>query len=131
MNNSFPIMFIINQWIKPAAFGSERVYFTTILPEENASTLTIPQKTLSLSFQNKIFEPVSLPGDSLNIRTRERHTRLNATFDTAVNHAWNATAQEMFPSSIILFRIEFITFQEKLLPKHLSFFIFNRARPRT
>ncbi len=130
MNNGFPIIFIIYQWIKPASFGSESIYFTTIIPEKNASTITILQKTLSFSFCNKIFEPVSLPRDSPYIKTRERHTRLNATFNTAVNHAWNATAQEMFLSFIILFRIEFFAFQEKRLPKHIYHFysLIGRAR---
>jgi len=103
MNNEFPIIFIIYQWIKPASFGSERVYFTTIVSEKNASTITVFQKTLSFSFHNEIFEPVSLPGDSLYINTRERHTGLYATFDTAVNRAWNTAAQEMFLSFIIIF----------------------------
>lgn len=103
MNNCFSLCLIIYQWVKAAAFGSERIYSTTIVPEKNASTLTIPQVTLPFSFHNKISEPVSLPRDSLNIRTRERHTSLDATFDTAVNQAWNATAQEMFPISLRLF----------------------------
>jgi len=50
-----------------------------------------------------------------------------ATFDTAVNRAWNATAQEMFLSYIILFRIVFFAFQEKRLLKCLSFLCFNRT----
>jgi hypothetical protein len=103
MNNNFPIIFIIYQWIKPASFGSERVYYTTVVSEKNASTITVFQMTLFFSFHDKIFEPVSLPGDSLYINTRERHTGPYATFDTVVNRAWNATAQEMFPSFIIIF----------------------------
>ncbi len=123
MNNGFPIILIIYQWIKPASFGSESVYYTPILSEKNASTITILQKTLSFSLHNKIFEPVSLPRNSLNIRTRERHTGLNAAFDTAVNHAWNATAQEMFLGFILFFRIEFFAFQEKRLPPASILFI--------
>ena len=103
MNNDFPIIFIIYQWIKPASFGSERVYDTTIVSEKNASTITVFQMTLSSSFHDKIFESVSLLGDSLYINTRERHTGLYATFDTVVNRAWNATAQMMFLSFIIIF----------------------------
>ena len=103
MNNAFPIIFIIYKWIKPASFGSERVYYTTIISEKNTSTITVFQLTLFSSFHDKIFEPVPLPGDSLYITTRERHTGLNATFDTVVNCAWNATAQEMSLSFIIIF----------------------------
>jgi len=103
MNNDFPIIFIIYQWIKPASFGSERVYFTTIVSEKNTSAIPVFQTTLSFSFQDEIFEPVSLPGDSLYINTRERHTGLYATFDAVVNRAWNATAQEMFLCFIAIF----------------------------
>ncbi len=81
--------------------------------------------TLSFSFHDKIFEPVSLPGNSLYINTRERHTGLYATFDTVVNHAWNATAQKMFLSFII---IRVLASQEKRLLKCLSFLFFIRAR---
>ncbi len=86
-----------------ASFRSERVYLTTFLSEKNASTITVFQTTLSFSFHDEIFEPISLPGDPLYIRTRERHTGLYATFDTAVNRAWNAAAQGMFLSFVILF----------------------------
>ena len=103
MNNDFPIIFVIYKWIKTAPFWSGRVYYTTIVSEKNASTITVFQMTLSSSFHDKIFEPVSLPGDSLYINTRERHTGLYATFDTVMNRAWNATAQEMFLSFIIIF----------------------------
>lgn len=103
MNNVFPILFIIYQRIKAASFGSERVYFTAFVSEKNASTITVFQTTLSFSFHDKVFEPVSLSGDSLYIRTRERHAGLYATFDTAVNRAWNATAQGMSLSFIIIF----------------------------
>jgi len=103
MNNEFPTFFIIYQWIKPASFGSERVYFTAVVSEKNAYTITVFQTTLSFTFHDEIFEPVSLPGDSLYINTRERHTGLYATFDTVVNRAWNATAQEVFLSFIIIF----------------------------
>jgi len=61
MNNDFPIIFVIYQWIKPASFRSERVYFTTIVSEKNASTITVFQTTLSFTFHDKIFELVSLP----------------------------------------------------------------------
>ena len=103
MNNEFPILFIIYQWIKAASFGSERVYFTAFFSEKNASTITVFQTTLSFSFHDEIFEPVSLPRDSLYIRTRERHAGLYATFDTVVNRAWDAAAQGMFLCFIILF----------------------------
>ncbi len=103
MNNEFPILFIIYQWIKAASFGSERVYFTAFVSEKNASTITIFQTTLSFSFHDEIFEPISLSGDPLYISTRERHAGLYATFDTAVNRAWNATAQGMFLCFIIIF----------------------------
>ena len=103
MNNDFPIIFIIHHWIKPASFGSVRVYFTTLVSEKNASTITVSQMTLSFSFHDEIFEPVSLPGDSLYVNTRERHTGLYATFDAVMNRAWNATAQEMFLSFIIIY----------------------------
>ena len=79
--------------------------------------------TLSFSFHDKIFEPVSLPGNSLYINTRERHTGLYATFYTVVNHAWNATAQKMFLSFII---IRVLASQEKRLLKCISFLFFNR-----
>ena len=88
--NDFPLILIIYQWIKPASFRSERVYYTTSVSEKNTSTITIFQTTLSFTFHDEVFEPVSLPGDSLYINTRERHTGLLATFDTAVNQAWNA-----------------------------------------
>jgi len=52
---------------------------------------------------------------------------LYAAFDTAVNRAWSAAAQEMFLSLIILFRIEFFVFQEKRLLKYLSFLSYNIA----
>ncbi len=103
MNNEFPLIFIIYQRIKPASFGSERVYFTAFVSEKNASTITVFQTTLSFSFHDEIFEPVSLPGDSLYVNKRERHTGLYAAFDAVMNRAWNATAQEMFLSFIILF----------------------------
>jgi len=103
MNNVFPIIFIIYQWIKSASFGSERVYFTAVVSEKNASTITVFQTTLSFSFHDEIFEPVSLPGDPLYINTRERHAGLYATFDAAVNCAWDAAAQEMFLSFVIIF----------------------------
>jgi hypothetical protein len=102
MNSEFPIIFVIYQWIKPASFGPERVYHTTSVSEKNTSTITVFQTTLSFTFHDEVFEPVSLPGDSLYINTRERHTGLNATYDAAVNRAWNATAQEMFLSFIII-----------------------------
>jgi len=101
MNNDIPLIFIIYQWIKLTSFGSERVYYTTIISEKNASAITVFQITLSSLFHDKIFEPVSLLGDPLNIIMRERHTGIYATFDTTVNRAWNATAQEMFLSFII------------------------------
>ncbi len=103
MNNEFPFIFIIYQWIKAASFGSERVYLTAFVSEKNASTITVFQTTLSFSFHDEIFEPVSLSGDSLYVRTRERHAGLYATFDTVVNRAWDAAAQEMFLSFVILF----------------------------
>ena len=58
---------------------------------------------------------------------RERHIGFYATFDTVVNPAGNATAQEMFLSFIIIFRIEFFAFQEKCLLKCQSFSYFNNA----
>jgi len=61
MNYDFPIAFIIYQRIKPAPFGSKRVYYTPIISKKNASTITVFQMTLSSSFHDKIFEPVSLP----------------------------------------------------------------------
>jgi len=103
MYNVFPLIFVIYQWIKPASFGSERVYFTAVVSEKNASTVTVFQSTLSFSFHDEIFEPVSLPGDSLYINTRERHAGLYATFDAVVNRAWDAAAQEMFLSFVIVF----------------------------
>ncbi len=103
MNNDFPIIFIIYQRIKAASFGPERVYLTAFVSEKNASTITVFQTTLSFSFHDEIFEPVSLPGDPLYISTRERHAGLYATFDTAVNRAWNAAAQGMFLSFVIVF----------------------------
>ena len=125
MNNDFPQIFIINHWIKPASFGSERVYPTTIFPEKNASTITVSQTTLSFTFHDKIFEPVSLPGDSLNINTRERHTGLYATFNTVVDLAWNATAQEMFLCFIFIF---FNPLHSKITTPQVSIFlVFNRA----
>lgn len=127
MNEEFPVIFIVYQGIKPASLGSDRVYHTAIVSEKNASTITVFQITLFSSFHDEIFEPVSLPRDSFYINTRERHTGLYATFDTAVNRAWNTAAQEMSPGFIILFRIEFFAFQEKRLLKCLSFLFFNRA----
>jgi len=59
--------------------------------------------TLSFSFHDEIFEPVPLPGDSLYVNTREWHAGLYATFDAVMNLAWNATAQEMFLSFIVVF----------------------------
>ena len=103
MNNGFLIIFIIDQWVKSASFGSERVYCTTIVSEKNASTITVFQTTLSFTFHDKIFEPISLSGDSLYITTRERHTGLCATNDTVVSLAWNAPAQEVFISFISIF----------------------------
>ncbi len=103
MNNDFPIVFIIHHRIKPASFGSESVYFTTLVSEKNASAITVFQMALSFSFHDEIFEPVSLPGDSLYVNTRERHTGLYAAFDAVMNRAWNATAQEMFLCFIIIF----------------------------
>ncbi len=103
MNNGFPHILIINKWIEPASFGSERVYYTTIVFEKNASTITVFQTTLSFTFNDKIFELVSLPGDSLYINTCERHTGLYTTFNTVVDLAWNATAQEMFLGIIHFF----------------------------
>jgi hypothetical protein len=103
MYSVFPIIFVIYQWIKPTAFGSERVYFTAIVSEKNASTVTVFQTTLSFSFHDEMFKPVSLPGDSLYIHMRERHTGLYATFDAVVNLAWDAAAQEMFLSFVIVF----------------------------
>ena len=103
MNNVFPILFIIYQRIKAASFGSERVYFTAFVSEKNASTITVFQTPLFFSFHDEIFEPVSLPGDSLYVRTRERHAGLYTTFDAVVNRAWNAAAQEMSLSFVIVF----------------------------
>jgi hypothetical protein len=126
VNNDFPIIFVIYKWIKTAPFGSERVYCTAIISEKNAFVFTVFQETLSSSFHYKIFELVSLYHNSIYIKTRERHTSLYATFDTIVNRAWNATAQEMFLSFIIIFRIEFFAFQEKRLLKCLLFLSFAR-----
>jgi hypothetical protein len=124
MNNDFPIIFVIYKWIKTAPFGSERVYCTAIISEKNASVFTVFQETLSTSFHYKIFELVSLSHNSIYIKTRERHTSLYATFDTIVNRAWNATAQEMFLSFIARTRV--LCIQEKRLLKCLSFFSFAR-----
>jgi len=60
MHNAFPIVFIIYQRIKPASYRSERVYFTPVISEKNASSVNIFQLTLSSSFHDKIFDPVSL-----------------------------------------------------------------------
>ena len=103
MYSVFPIIFVIYQWIEPASFGSERVYFTAVVSEKYASTVTVFQTALSFSFHDEIFEPVSLLGDSLYIRPRERHAGLYATFDAVVNRAWDAAAQEVFLSFIIVF----------------------------
>jgi len=103
MNNGFPIFQIIYQWIKPASFGSGRVDYTTLVSEKNASTITVFQMTLSFSFHDEIFEPVSLLRDSLNVKTREGHSCLYAAFDAAVNHAWDVAAQEQSPGFILLF----------------------------
>ncbi len=95
MNNDFLIIFIIYQWIKLASFGSERVYYTTIVSKKNAFTIPVFQMTLSFSFHYKIFELVFLPGDFFYINTRERHMGLYATYETVVNRAWDATTQKM------------------------------------
>ena len=70
MDDAFPIVFIIHQWIKPASFGPERVYFTPVISEKNASTNTVFQLTLSFSFHDKVFDPVSLLSDSLYVKAR-------------------------------------------------------------
>ena len=60
VDNAFSIVFIIYQWIKPASYRSERVYFTPVISEKNASTITVFQLTLSFSFHDEIFDVVSL-----------------------------------------------------------------------
>jgi hypothetical protein len=74
---------------------------------------------LFFSFHDKIFKPISHSGDSLNIKTRQRHSSLYTTFFTVVNRTRNATVQEVF-LSFVIFSIEFIAFQGKRLHKCLS-----------
>ena len=98
------IIFIIYQWIKLASFGSERVYFTTLVSKKNAFTITVFQMTLSFSFHYKIFELVFLPGDFFYINTRERYMGLYAAYETVVNRAWDATTQKMLLCFIFFFK---------------------------
>jgi len=60
MDNAFGFVFIIYRWIKPASFGSERVYLTPVISEKDASPINVYQLTLYSPFHDKIFDPASL-----------------------------------------------------------------------